>query len=132
MIEYTERHVTERTSSLVPEPLPARNPKIETITFDDAAIARVASILQTEMQRADFQLPGSTVWQCTIDGSKGRPMALVTFWPGLNRIDVVSGSTTVVFNRIETVDLVPGVEVQFRGSGKCLILARNGQVIVRS
>lgn len=110
-----------------------RSPRIQTIAFDANAIEPIASLLDGNATPAEFQLPGSTVWQLTIEGQNGRPTAMVTLWPGLRRVDVVAGPATVVFTDIQSVDLVPGVEVQFRRSAKeVLILARNGQVIVRA
>jgi hypothetical protein len=110
-----------------------RNPRIRTIPYDANAITPIGELLDATAEMADFQLPGSTVWQMTIEGTNGRPTAMVTLWPGIRRVDVVSGPATVVFTDIQTVDLVPGVEVQFRRTAKeCLILAKNGQVIVRA
>lgn len=110
-----------------------RNPRIRTIPYDERAITPIGDLLEAEIGTADFQLPGSTVYQMTIPGVNGRPATMVTLWPGIRRVDVVSGPATVVFTDIQTVDLVPGVEVQFRRTAKeCLILARNGQVIVRA
>lgn len=110
-----------------------RNPRIRTIPYDPNAIVLVADLLGATAEHADFQLPGSTVWQMTIEGTNGRPTAMVTLWPGIRRVDVVSGPATVVFTDIQSIDLVPGVEVQFRrGAKEVLILARNGQVIVRA
>ena len=110
-----------------------RSPRIRTIPFDPNAIVPIAELLGGPAIPAEFQLPGSTVWQMTIVGQNGRPTTMVTLWPGLRRVDVVSGPATVVFTDIQSVDLVPGVEVQFRRSAReVLILARNGQVIVRA
>jgi hypothetical protein len=110
-----------------------RNPRIRTIPYDSNAITPIAELLGGNVAPAEFQLPGSTVWQMTIVGTNGRPTSMVTLWPGIRRVDVVAGPATVVFTDIQTVDLVPGVEVQFRrGAKECLILARNGQVIVRA
>jgi hypothetical protein len=110
-----------------------RSPRIRTIPFDPNAIEPIAELLGGPASPAEFQLPGSTVWQMTIEGQNGRPKALVTLWPGLHRVDVVAGPATVVFSDIQSIDLVPGVEVQFRrGAREVLILARNGQVIVRA
>lgn len=111
----------------------SRSPRIRTVPYDNNAISPIADLLDSTARMADFQLPGSTVWQMTIEGANGRPTAMVTLWPGIRRVDVVSGPATVVFSDIQSVDLVPGVEVQFRRSAKeVLILARNGQVIVRA
>lgn len=110
-----------------------RNKRIRTIPYNDDAITPIATVLDAGASRAEFQLPGSTVWQMTVEGTNGRPTAMVTLWPGIHRVDVVAGPATVVFTDIQTVDLVPGVEVQLRRTAKeCLIIARNGQVIVRA
>lgn len=115
-----------------PTSLP-RHPRIRTLPYTEEAIAPIADLLGTEAGLAEFQLPGSAVYQLTIEGTNGRPTAMVTLWPGIHRVDVISGPATVVFTDVRTVDLVPGVEVQFRRTAKeCLILARNGQVIVRA
>jgi len=110
-----------------------RSPRIRTIPYDQNAVSLIADLLETEVGKADFQLPGATVWQMTVAGSNGRPTAMVTLWPSLRRVDVISGPATVVFTDIETVDLVPDVEVQFRRTRKeCLIVARGGKIIVRA
>lgn len=110
-----------------------RNPRIRTIPYDEEAITPIADLLDAGIGRADFRLPSSTVYQMTIPGTNGRPTAMVTLWPGIRRVDVISGPATIVFTDIQTVDLVPGVEVQFRRTAReCLILASNGQVIVRA
>lgn len=115
-----------------PASLP-RHPRIRTLPYDDEAIDPIATLLETDAGMADFRLPGSVVYQLTIEGTNGRPTAMVTLWPGIRRVDVISGPATVVFTDVRTVDLVPGVEVQFRRTAKeCLILAKNGQIIVRA
>lgn len=120
--------MSERTADDLP-----RNSRIRTIDFNDDGVREISALLRSQPGRAEFQLPGSTVWQLTVDGTNGRPQALVTLWPGIGRVDVVSGPATVVFTKIVKIDLVPDVEVQFRrGTKECLIIARNGQVIVRA
>lgn len=115
-----------------PASLP-RSPRIRSIPYNEQAIVPIADLLGGEVGTADFRLPSSTVYQMTIQGTNGRPTAMVTLWPGIRRVDVISGPATIVFTDIQTVDLVPDVEVQFRRTAKeCLILARNGQVIVRA
>lgn len=110
-----------------------RNPRIRTLPYDEGAITPIADLLEADVGTADFRLPSSTVYQMTIPGTNGRPTAMVTLWPGIRRVDVISGPATIVFTDIQTVDLVPGVEIQFRRTAReCLILARNGQVIVRA
>lgn len=48
-------------------------------------------------------------------------------------VDVIAGPVAIVFTDVTFVDLVPGVEVQFRrGNGDYLIVARGGKVVVRA
>ncbi|MGB3329509.1 MAG: hypothetical protein WBA46_11175 [Thermomicrobiales bacterium] len=111
----------------------SRHESIETVRFDEQAIPRIAALLGIAQETAPFRLPSSTVWQLTVPGTQGRPVALVTLWPGINRVDVVAGPAAIVFTDVRTVDLVPGVEVQFRrGSREFLIVAIGGKVIVRA
>jgi hypothetical protein len=111
----------------------SRSATIETLRFDAAAIPRVADLLGIDVETAPFRLPSSTVWQLTVPGTQGRPVAMVTLWPEINRVDVMAGPAAIVFTDVRTVDLVPGVEVQFRrGSREFLIVAIGGRVIVRA
>jgi len=125
MDERDDAPVTERTLS--------RSDKIETLRYDVDAIPRVAELLGVEVERAPFRLPSSTVWQLTVPGTQGRPVAMITLWPEIHRVDVMAGPAAVVFTDVRTIDLVPGVEVQFRrGSREFLIVAIGGRVIVRA
>lgn len=111
----------------------SRNPKIRTLPFDLAAVEPIAACLGVGASLAPFRLPSSAVWQVTVPGNGGRPQAMLTLWPGIRRIDVIAGPATVVFTDIRSVDLVPGVEVQFRRANReVLIVARGGKVIVRA
>jgi hypothetical protein len=111
----------------------SRSDKIETLRYSAEIVPRIADLLGIEVQRAPFRLPSSTVWQLMVPGTQGRPVALITLWPEINRVDVMAGSTAIVFTDVRTVDLVPDVEVQFRrGSREFLIVARGGRVIVRA
>lgn len=111
----------------------SRSEKIETLRFDEAAVPQIAALLGIAVETAPFRLPSSTVWQLTVPGTQGRPIAMLTLWPGINRVDVVAGPAAIVFTDVRTVDLVPGVEVQFRrGSREFLIVAIGGRVIVRA
>lgn len=116
-----------------PERTLSRSAAIETLRFDAAAVPRVAELLGITVEVAPFRLPSSTVWQLTVPGTQGRPVAMVTLWPEINRVDVMAGSSAIVFTDVRTIDLVPGVEVQFwRGSREFLIVAIGGKVIVRA
>ena len=117
---------------LDPATLP-RHSAIERIDYTNESIERIAELLEIPVERAPFRLPSATVWQLTVPGTQGRPAALLTLWPSLHRLDVIAGPATVVFTDVRTVDLVPGVEAQFRrGDGSYLIVARGGKVIVRA
>ncbi|MGI8485454.1 MAG: hypothetical protein ACR2OU_14465 [Thermomicrobiales bacterium] len=125
--------MSDAASSSAEKPPLSRSDTIETLRYEDAIIPRIASLLGVEVQRAPFRLPGSTVWQLTVPGTNGRPVALITLWTGINRVDVVAGSAAIVFTDVRTVDLVPEVEVQFRrGNQEFLIVAVGGRVIVRA
>jgi hypothetical protein len=113
----------------------SRNPLIRTIPFDRDAIDAIAECLAVAATVAPFRLPSSTVWQLTVaaHSAPDRPVVMVTLWPGIRRVDVIAGPSTTVFTDVTTVDLVPGVEVQFRrGSRELLIVAAAGKVIVRA
>lgn len=110
----------------------SRSPLIRTVAFDPRAIDAIAEVLDVAATVAPFRLPSSTVWQMTVPGDAGRPVVMMTLWPGIGRVDVVAGPATVVVTDVRTVDLVPGVEVQFRRANReVLIVARGGKVIVR-
>jgi hypothetical protein len=69
----------------------------------------------------------------TIPRSERPPAVLLTLWPTIKRVDVISASATVVFTKVATVDLVEGVEVLFRrNSREYLIVTVAGKVIVRA
>ena len=111
----------------------SRSPRIRTLAYDANAIDAIAAELEVEASPAPFRLPSSAVWQLTVNGEQGRPQALLTLWPGIARVDVIAGPATIVFTDIEVVDLVPGVEVQFRRRNReLLVVARGGKVIVRA
>lgn len=111
----------------------SRSNSIETLPYDEAAVARIAILLGVDVAPAPFRMPGAPVWRLTVPGTQGRPPATVTLWPRIERVDVLAGSVTIVFTDIRKVELVPGVEVQFRrGTQELLVIARGGRVIVRA
>lgn len=111
---------------------PPSNP-ITSYAFNPDAIQPIANALGAELDRAPFQLPGATVYQLTVEGADGRPATMVTLWPSISRVDAVSNGAVAVFTKVDSVDTVGTVEVQFRrGSGELLIIARGGKVIVRA
>lgn len=102
------------------------------IAFADDTISQICATLQTEPRAAAFSFEGNPVMQAEVAGSDGREAVTLTFWPSLRRVDASSPQATVVMTEIGAVDLVEGVEVQFRRSlGGYLIVALGGKIIVR-
>jgi hypothetical protein len=111
----------------------ARSARLRTVPFNDAMVETIAEAIDAWPSLAPFQLPGSAVYQFTLDGSEGRPSAMVTLWPSLRRVDAIGNGAAVVFTRIASVQLVEGVEVLFRReTGEYLVIAKGGRIIVRS
>lgn len=103
------------------------------LPFDDWAVEEIATVLGVPVSPAPFRMPGCSVYQLTVENALGLPATLVTLWPAIHRVDAISPSAAVVFTDVRTVDLVDGVEVQFRRSNReMLIVARIGKVIVRA
>jgi len=103
------------------------------VPFDDATVDMIAEAIEAQPGLAPFQLPGASVYQFTLNGSEGRPSAMVTLWPSLRRVDAIGNGAAVVFTRIVSVQLVEGVEVLFRReTGEYLVIAKGGRIIVRS
>lgn len=93
----------------------------------------IAEAINAEPVLAPFQLPGATVYQFTVAGAGGKPSAMVTLWPSLRRVDAIGSGAAVVFTRVDSVQLVSGVEVLFRReSGEFLVVAKGGRIVVRS
>jgi hypothetical protein len=107
--------------------------RLRTVPFDDAMVETIAETIDAKPSLAPFQLPGAAVHQFTLDGSEGRPSAMVTLWPSLRRVDAIGRGAAVVFTRIASVQLVDGVEVLFRReTGEYLVIVKGGRIIVRS
>jgi hypothetical protein len=107
--------------------------RLRTVPFEDAMVDTIAEAIDARPSLAPFQLPGAAVYQFTLDGTAGRPSAMVTLWPSLRRVDAIGSGTAVVFTRVATAQLVDGVEVLFRReTGEYLVVAKGGRIIVRS
>src|SRR5688572_16819371 len=79
-----------------------RSPHIRSIANAANAVPPIAELLDCDVDTAPFRLPSATVWQMTVPGTQGRPVVMLTFWPGIRRVDVISGPATVVFTDIHT------------------------------
>src|SRR3954468_10367419 len=107
--------------------------KLRTVPFNNAMVDTIAEAIDARPSLAPFQLPGAAVYQFTLQGSGGRPSAMVTLWPSLRRVDAIGSGAAVVFTRIAGVQLVDGVEVLFRReTGEYLVITKGGRIIVRS
>jgi hypothetical protein len=110
-----------------------RAKRLHTVPFDDAMVDTIAEAIDALPSLAPFQLPGAAVYQFTLQGSEGRPSAMVTLWPSLRRVDAIGSGAAVVFTRVASVQLVDGVEVLFRrDTGEYLVVAKGGRIVVRS
>ncbi|MGH2562023.1 MAG: hypothetical protein ACRDJH_23430 [Thermomicrobiales bacterium] len=107
--------------------------RIQQVAFNARCVDLVAETLDGVAANAPFRLPNAAVYQVTVPGTDGRPATMLTLWPSIRRVDAIGAAATVVFTDVLTVDLVEGVEVQFRrGNRDLLIVARGGKVIVRA
>ena len=107
--------------------------RIQHLPYDEQCIALVAELLGGIAALADFRLPGAAVHQVTIPGANGTATVMLTLWPSIRRIDAIGPAVTIVFTDVATVDLVEGVEVQFRRENRdYLIITRAGKIIVRA
>lgn len=112
--------------------VPARS-RIRQIPYNAQAIDLIADTLDIPVGLADFRLPGAAVYQLMVPGTDGRASAMLTLWPSIRRVDAIGGGSTIVFTDVVTVDLVAGVEVQFRRTNRdYLIVAIGGRLIVRA
>src|SRR4051794_19724823 len=79
--------------------------RLRTVPFNDSMVDTIAEAIDARPSLAPFQLPGAAVYQFTLEGSEGRPTAIVTLWPSLHRVDAIGSGAAVVFTRITTVQL---------------------------
>ena len=113
-------------------PVGARR-RIQHVRYDERCIPLVAELLGGTASLADFRLPSAAVHLVTVPGASGAAAVMLTMWTSLRRIDAVGPAATIVFTDVATVDLVEGVEVQFRrGNRDYLIITRAGKIIVRA
>jgi hypothetical protein len=107
--------------------------RLRTVPFEDGMVDTIAETIDARPGLAPFQLPGAAVYQFTLEGTEGRPSAMVTLWPSLRRVDAIGSGAAVVFTRVASVQLVDGLEVLFRReTGEFLVIAKGGRIVVRS
>ncbi len=107
--------------------------RLRRVPFRDDMVDAIAEAIDAQPSLAPFQLPGAAVYQFIVEGSDGRPSAMVTLWPSLRRVDAIGAGSAVVFTNIATVQLVDGIEVLFRReTGEYLVIAKGGRIVVRA
>lgn len=77
-------------------------------------VRRIAELLGVPVREARFRVGGEPVYELTV---RSKALALdvtVLLWPSLRRVDVRIGDCSLVFKRIDAVELYPGVEALFR------------------
>ena len=132
-MQYTRGRGSHLEVRVLDDAFGGREGRLRTVPFDDAMVDVIAEAIDARPSLAPFQLPGAAVYQFTLEGSEGRPSAMVTLWPSLRRVDAIGSGAAVVFTRIASVQLVHGVEVLFRReTGEYLVIAKGGRIIVRS
>ena len=107
--------------------------RLRTVPLRNDMVDVIAGAIDAHLSVAPFQLPGATVYQFLVNGTEGRPSAMVTLWPSIRRVDAIGSGAAIVFTRIASVQLVDGVEVLFRReTGEYLVVAKGGRIVVRS
>jgi hypothetical protein len=77
-------------------------------------VPRIAALLGTMAVAEPFRAGGEAVFALTLP-AEGLDVDLVLIlWPGIHRVDVRLGASSMVFKQIDSVELYPGVEVLFR------------------
>lgn len=106
--------------------------RIRRLGYDALVVEAIAETLGTSVGEAPFRLPSAAVYQIVVEGKDERPATMLTLWPSIRRVDAISRAATVVFTKVDVVELVAGVEVVFRRGGEAtLIVAIGGKIIVR-
>lgn len=74
----------------------------------------IAALLGVPLRRAPYDVAGAPVFELTVRSAVLDRDVLLLLWPSLRRADVRIGDSSLVFKRIDAVELYPGVEVLFR------------------
>jgi hypothetical protein len=107
-------------------------PKERQVPFDRAAAEFIAEALGVDVERLPRSIPGREAYQIILADRQGRAQTLVTLWPWIGRVDLVSGPATITLTGVVVVRAGIGDEVVFRRrSGETIALGRDGRVIAR-
>ena len=82
--------------------------------LDGEVVDRIAALLGCEAREAAYRAGGAPVYELRLPARALGVELLLVLWPGLQRADVRAGGWSLVFKRIDAIELYPGVEVLFR------------------
>lgn len=82
--------------------------------LNKAVVGRVAALLGCEAHEAAYRAGGAPVYEVRLPVSNRDVELLLVLWLGLGRVDVRAGGWSLVFKRIDAIELYPSVEVLFR------------------
>jgi hypothetical protein len=82
--------------------------------FDTEVVGCIAKLLGCGAREAAYRAGGTPVYELRLPSRSLGVDVLVVLWPGLRRVDVRAGGWSLVFKRVDAIELYPGVEVIFR------------------
>jgi hypothetical protein len=109
------------------------NSRVRMLPYREDLAETYAEAIGARLELAPFQLPGRKIFQFLVEGSEGRPAAMITLWPSIRRVDAIGAGAAVVFTHVASVQLVEDAELLFRReSGEYLVVAKGGKIVVRA
>jgi hypothetical protein len=103
------------------------------LPYSSETVETIAFAIDAKLERAAFQLPGSTVYQLTVNDPDGHAQVMLTLWTSLRRVDAVGVGAVVVFTNVASIQIVERTEVLFRReNGDYLIVTTRGRIVVKS
>lgn len=97
--------------------------------LNDAAVSAIASLFATKAELEPYSPDGAAVYRLEPGGAADG--IVMVLWPSLNRVDVRRGrELSWILKRVQSVEIVDGVEVVFRPAGTSghLFVSVNGFV----
>jgi hypothetical protein len=82
--------------------------------LDAEAARRIADLLGAPLSAAPYRAGGEPVFELKVRSRVLGVNVTLHLWTGLGRADIRIGDSSLVFKRIDAVELYPGVEVLFR------------------
>lgn len=96
---------------------PTKNPTMTaTLPFTDAAVPPISVLLGVPAAVEPYYAHGGPVYRLEVPNAALGIKVTVLLWPSLGRVDVRIGDCSIVYKGVVSVELLPGVEVIFRGT----------------